>query len=80
MMVLALPELFASTGDAVHTSRHLGAWDVAFAVGLVLAALQPWQARGLLPMAAEAAGMRFEQLVERMLELATERPLTAPLA
>ena len=34
----------------------------------------------LLPMAAEAAGMRFEQLVERMLALATERPLTAPLA
>ena len=31
-------------------------------------------------MAAEAAGMRFEQLVERMLALATERPLTAPLA
>ena len=28
----------------------------------------------LLPMAAEAAGLRFEQLVERMLELAMERP------
>lgn len=57
MMVLAVPELFASSGTAVHTSRHLGGWDVAFAVGLVLAALQPWRARGLLPMAGALAGV-----------------------
>jgi predicted anti-sigma-YlaC factor YlaD len=57
MAVLALPELFASSGAAVHTSRHLGGWDVAFAVGLLIAALQPWRARGLLPMAAALAGV-----------------------
>jgi predicted anti-sigma-YlaC factor YlaD len=57
MMVLALPELFASSGEGVHVSRHLGGWDVAFAVGLLIAALQPWRARGLLPMAAALAGV-----------------------
>lgn len=57
MVVLAVPELLAPSSDAVHTSRHLGGWDVAFAIGLVLAALQPWRARGLLPMAAALAGV-----------------------
>ena len=57
MMVLAVPDLLASSGSAIHASRHLGGWDVAFAVGLCLAALQPWRARGLLPMAAALAGV-----------------------
>lgn len=57
MMVLAVPDLLASSGSAIHVSRHLGGWDVAFAVGLCVAALQPWRARGLLPMAAALAGV-----------------------
>ena len=57
MVVLAAPDLLASSGDAVHVSRHLGGWDVAFAIGLILAAVQPWRARGLLPMAAALAGV-----------------------
>lgn len=51
MVVLSVPELLATTGAAVHATRHLGVWDLAFAVGLLVAALQPWRARGLLPMA-----------------------------
>ena len=52
MVVLSVPELLATTGAAIHATRHLGVWDLAFAVGLLVAALQPWRARGLLPMAA----------------------------
>ncbi len=57
MVVLAVPDLLASSGNEVHASRHLGGWDLAFAVGLLLAALQPWRARGLLPMAGALAGV-----------------------
>jgi D-alanine-D-alanine ligase len=32
----------------------------------------------LLPQAAEAAGLAFEQLVERVLELALQRPRSNP--
>jgi D-alanine-D-alanine ligase len=32
----------------------------------------------LLPQAAEAAGIAFEDLIARVLELAAARPLTAP--
>jgi len=58
-VVLALPELLAHTGgvEPVHIARHLGGWDLAFAIGLVVAALQPWRARGLLPMAAALGGV-----------------------
>lgn len=55
--VLAVPQLLASSGPAVHTSRHLGGWDLAFGFGLVVAALQPWRARGLLPMALALGGV-----------------------
>ncbi len=35
----------------VHAARHLGAWDIAFAVGLLVVAVQPWRVSGFLPMA-----------------------------
>jgi predicted anti-sigma-YlaC factor YlaD len=58
-LVLALPELFDPDGSTstLHAAHHLGAWDLAFAVGLLVVALQPWRARGLLPMAAALAGV-----------------------
>ena len=34
----------------------------------------------LLPQAAEAAGLEFDQLVERVVELALERPRSAAVA
>ena len=58
-IVLALRELIDAVGgdEAVHTTRHLGGWDLAFAVGLLVVAWQPERARGLLPMAAALAGV-----------------------
>jgi predicted anti-sigma-YlaC factor YlaD len=39
---------------AVH---HLNAWTVAFAVGLLVVAWQPWRVRGVLPIASALAGV-----------------------
>ena len=51
-VVLALPQLFARwRGMTAHDLHHLGAWDLAFGVGLVVVAWQPERARGLLPFA-----------------------------
>lgn len=57
-LVLALPELLPVAGVAapIHLEHHLGAWDVAMAVGLLVAAWQPERARGLLPMALALGG------------------------
>ena len=52
-LVLAVPDLLlGGDGTAVHVARELGAFDVALAVGLVVAAWQPARAWGLLPLAA----------------------------
>jgi predicted anti-sigma-YlaC factor YlaD len=58
-LVLAVPELLmgASANQAVHLEHHLGAWDIAMAVGLLVAAWQPERARGLLPMAVALGGI-----------------------
>ncbi len=57
-LVLALPELLlGANGTEVHLEHHLGAWDVALAVGLLVAAWQPERARGLLPMALALGGI-----------------------
>jgi predicted anti-sigma-YlaC factor YlaD len=58
-LVFALPELLDPDGSAstLHAAHHLGAWDLAFAVGLLVVAVQPWRARGLLPMCAALAGV-----------------------
>lgn len=57
-LVLALPELLPAAGAAnpIHLEHHLGAWDVAMAIGLLVAAWQPERARGLLPMALALGG------------------------
>jgi predicted anti-sigma-YlaC factor YlaD len=51
-LALALPRLLARSGNDIHLLRHLGGWDLALAVGLLVAAAQPWRARGLLPTAS----------------------------
>jgi predicted anti-sigma-YlaC factor YlaD len=56
-LVLAVPELLTRATDHGHAARHLGGWDVAFALGLLVAGVQPWRARGLLPMAMAVAGV-----------------------
>ena len=56
-LVLAAPALVLGedSGATVHVARELGAFDVALAVGLLLAAWQPLRAWGLLPVAAALA-------------------------
>ena len=53
-LVLAGPAVLLGegTGATVHVARELGAFDVALAVGLLLAAWQPARAWGLLPVVA----------------------------
>ena len=57
-LLLALPELLTgSSGDAVHTTRELGSWSAALAVGLLVAAWQPARAKGMLPLGIALAGV-----------------------
>jgi predicted anti-sigma-YlaC factor YlaD len=51
-LALSLPRLLGRSGADIHLTRHLGGWDLALAVGLLVAAIQPWRARGLLPTAS----------------------------
>jgi predicted anti-sigma-YlaC factor YlaD len=59
-LVLAGPGLLLGedSGATVHVARELGAFDVALAVGLLVAAWQPARAWGLLPLAAALALVR----------------------
>lgn len=55
-IVLAGPALLGDeVGATVHVSRELGAFDIALAVGLLVAAWQPARAWGLLPVASALA-------------------------
>jgi predicted anti-sigma-YlaC factor YlaD len=53
-LVLAAPALLLGedSGATVHVARELGSFDVALAVGLLVAAWQPARAWGLLPVIA----------------------------
>jgi predicted anti-sigma-YlaC factor YlaD len=52
-LVLAVPALLGDDrGATVHIAREIGSFDIALAVGLLVAAWQPARAWGLLPLAA----------------------------
>jgi len=53
-LVLATPALLLGedAGATVHVARELGSFDVALAIGLLVAAWQPARAWGLLPVIA----------------------------
>ncbi|MGD9798758.1 MAG: zf-HC2 domain-containing protein [Acidimicrobiia bacterium] len=54
--VLSLPSLLlADGGTAGHDARHLGAFTVAYAIGLGVVALRPARARTMLPVAGVLA-------------------------
>jgi len=57
-LALAIPDLVARAsavnGD-IHMQRHLGAFQIAFAVGLMVVALRPAKARALVPLTAALA-------------------------
>lgn len=57
-LVLAGPALLGDDpGATVHVAREIGSFDVALAVGLLVAAWQPARAWGLLPVAASLAAV-----------------------
>jgi predicted anti-sigma-YlaC factor YlaD len=57
IIVLSAPALVLGEGDSdAHGARHLGAFSVAYAVALIVAAVRPARARTVLPVAAVLAG------------------------
>ena len=57
MLALHLPELVRGDGHGVaeHSARHAAACPVAFAIALIVVAMRPSRARGLLPVTAALA-------------------------
>jgi predicted anti-sigma-YlaC factor YlaD len=57
-IVLALPALLFGDdpGASTHVAREIGSFDIALAIGLLVAAWQPRRAVGLLPFATALAG------------------------
>lgn len=58
VIVLSAPALLLghASGSDAHAARHLGSFAVAYAIGLLVVALRPAKARGMLPLAAALAG------------------------
>jgi predicted anti-sigma-YlaC factor YlaD len=50
IVVLAVPDLLAS-GESAHASRHLGAFGLAYAAGLIVVVVRPARARTMLQVA-----------------------------
>ena len=57
VLVLSAPALLLghSKGSDAHAARHIGSFAVAYAIGLLVVALRPAKARGMLPLAAALA-------------------------
>jgi predicted anti-sigma-YlaC factor YlaD len=57
-LVFSVPALLLghSPGSDEHSARHLGSFTVAYAIGLMVVALRPAKARGMLPLTASLAG------------------------
>ncbi len=53
-IAVAVPALLfgADAGLPVHTARHLGSFDIALAVGFLVAAWRPERIPGILPIVA----------------------------
>jgi predicted anti-sigma-YlaC factor YlaD len=79
-LLLAAPALIqhpdaTAEQQAIH---HLDAFTVAFAVGLLVVAWQPWRVRGVLPIATTLAGvMLFTVVLDVHNDHSIGMPLTA---
>jgi len=58
VLVLSVPALLLghASGSDQHAARHQGSFAIAYAIGLLVVALRPAKARGMLPLAAALAG------------------------
>jgi predicted anti-sigma-YlaC factor YlaD len=66
-LALAVPGLIFGTdeGAPIHIAHEAGAWDLALAVGFLLAAWRPLRAVGMLPFAAAlGAGLVLTAIVD----------------
>lgn len=72
ILVFSLPALVFGDEQqtSTHAARHLGAFTVAYAVGLLVVVVRPARARTMLPVAAVLAGAL---LVTAIVDLANTR-------
>jgi predicted anti-sigma-YlaC factor YlaD len=72
VIVFALPALVLGEAQqtATHAARHLGAFEVAYGVALMVVVVRPARARSILPVALVLAGA---QLITAVVDLATGR-------
>lgn len=58
IMAFSIPDLLRRdiAGASAHSARHLGAFTVAYGVGLLVVVVRPARARTVLPVAAVLAG------------------------
>lgn len=72
ILVFSIPALVLGDEQATsaHSARHLGAFTVAYAVGLLVVVVRPARARTMLPVAAVLAGAL---LVTAVVDLANGR-------
>jgi predicted anti-sigma-YlaC factor YlaD len=68
ILVFSLPELVLGENQdaSEHSARHLGAFTVAYAVGLLVVVVRPARARTMLPVAAVLAGALLATAVADM--------------
>jgi predicted anti-sigma-YlaC factor YlaD len=59
VIVFALRDLVEGSATAGHATRHLGAFSIAYGVGLLMVVARPARARTMLPVAAVLAGALF---------------------
>lgn len=72
ILVFSLPALVLGDEQqtSAHSARHLGAFTVAYGVGLIVVVVRPARARTMLPVAAVLAGAL---LVTAVVDLANGR-------
>lgn len=70
IIVLSVPELVLGQGGSTsaHAARHLGAFSLAYAVGLLVVVIRPARARAMLPVAMVLTGALFVTAVIDVLE------------
>ena len=77
IIVVSVPALLGDRdATSTHAARHLGAFAIAYGVGLVVVAVRPARARTMLPVAAVLAGAlvitSVVDLAERRIPLVDE--------
>jgi predicted anti-sigma-YlaC factor YlaD len=63
-VAIAVPAVLRpETEHLGHTGSHSAGWDLAFGIGLLVVAFQPWRALGLLPVAGAVTAVMVGTVV-----------------